>query len=332
MGLNKRLIDQVGGVAGNEGHLQIGTYTGGGLTDVSVSGLGFQPDAVAIRNLDATSTFSYWIDGNRRAQFIGQPGNDYAYTSDFANYITYDSDGFTVSTNSGASNLTNNSGDEFLYYAWYLDGNAGDISGSDEAGFFIGKFGGTGGSGSQVYQTGLSSVTFTLKFGGYNWFFKDGSNQDKFQMSNYWTNASQSWSATNTNTGILEQRSTAYGYYGGGDADGVAKTDYYNGGSSGSSNEITVGFLPRILMVVRDPGSTTTSVSKVWWWSTAIDSNTVKYTRYRSAEYNAGQAGKVTSQDSGFGVTFTDTGFYWDSASESATNASGSRYRYWAIG
>tara|TARA_R100001509_G_scaffold165703_2_gene149109 strand:- start:4499 stop:5488 length:990 start_codon:yes stop_codon:yes gene_type:complete len=328
----KKSLLQSGTVSSTTDFLQIGTYTGGGSTDVSVSGLGFRPDLVVLRNLDATSTFSYWIDGNKRGHFVGQAGNEYQYTQNLTNYITHDTDGFTVTTNSGASDLTNKSGDEFLYYAWLLDGNLGDISGSDTAGVYIGKFGGTGGSGSQTYSTGLSSVTFEHKFNGYNFYFKDGTNQDTFQMSNYWTHASQGWSANNSSTGIEAQRSTAYGYYGGGDVDGVSKTDYYNGGNSGSSNQITVGFSPRILMVVRDPATSTTSVDKVWWWSTALDTDTVKYTRYRSAEYSGGVAGKVTSHDSGFGVTFTDTGFYWDSSSESATNASGSRYRYWALG
>jgi len=337
--MKKSLLQTVSGGADNTAHFQVGTYTGGGGTDVSVSTLGFKPDLMVIRNLSSSQTWSYWINGEGRANAVdGETtitaeyyDKDYVLWHDKSSYLTYNSNGFTVSTNSGASDIFNKSGDEFLYYAWYLDGTGGHSSASDTAGVFVVKI--AGNSGSAVYRpVGLTSVVYNHAFSAYQWYFKDGAQQDEFQLSNYWQNATQAWSFIH---GSYTRRSQAddMGYIGSGNVDGVIKRDYYNGGGAGSSNEITVGFSPRVLMVCLDPGATTYPFAgKALWWSTALDSNTVKYTRYKTATYSSPFAGKETSTDSGYGVTFTATGFYFDSASQIQTNASGSRYTFWAIG
>jgi hypothetical protein len=334
--MKKSLLQTVSGGADNTAHFQVGTYTGGGGTDVSVSTLGFKPDLMVIRNLSSSQTWSYWVNGEGRATAADGETTitaeyydpEYAYWRDKSSYLTYNSNGFTVSTNSGASDIFNKSGDEFLYYAWYLDGTGGHSSASDAAGVFVVKAAGS----YTLRPVGLTSVVYNHSFSYNKWDFKDGGQQDQFQLSNYWQNATQSWAANHGSYTIMSQGGDT-GYIGSGNVDGVIKRDYYNGGGAGSSNEITVGFSPRVLMVCLDPGATTYPFAgKCLWWSTALDSNTVKYTRYKTAQYNSPFAGKETSTDSGYGVTFTATGFYFDSASEIQTNASGSRYTFWAIG
>ena len=94
-------------------------YTGTGTTH-AVTGVGFQPDFTWLRNYTADSG-GMWLDSVRGPDkfFQTSNGNGQADDSGGSNFVSWDSDGFTVNN---AGNLANATSENFVSYNWLGDG------------------------------------------------------------------------------------------------------------------------------------------------------------------------------------------------------------------
>jgi len=92
------------------GYSKFGTYTGAGSSQ-GITGLGFQPDMVWIKNRDATDHWAAFDSaaGANKLIYISSHAAEESFT------FSFDSDGFTVPSTSG---MTNGSGVTYLYCAW----------------------------------------------------------------------------------------------------------------------------------------------------------------------------------------------------------------------
>ena len=147
-------------------HFNTKLYTGNGSTQ-SITGVGFQPDFVWIKNrTDAASHQNY--DAIRGADACLQSNNTNAEFSQSNNGLTsFDSDGFSV----GNANDHNGSGDAIVSWNWLgANGTASNTNGSitstvsanTTAGFSIVSYTGTGSAGTVGHGLGAApSVIWT---------------------------------------------------------------------------------------------------------------------------------------------------------------------------
>jgi len=101
---------------------------------------------------------------------------------------------------------------------------------------------------------------------------------------------------------------------------GYSKIGSYSGGSSGSSNVITVGFKPSFLMVKR-----TDQGGDAWNMFDIVRGGSDTFDNYLQADTSGAEASYSARE-----VTFANDGFYWTNA-ESGTNISGGTYIYMAF-
>lgn len=165
MSLGRRLISTAG--AADVSLFKVVLYTGNASTK-SVTGVGFQPDLVWIKNRSSTSNYFHALIDSVRG--IGQVLSSNASTLDTTTYsdqlTSFDADGFSLGNNSSGGNYVNLSGDD--YVAWCFKGGGSAVSNSDgsvastvsansDAGFSIVKWNGNG-TTSQTVGHGLSSA------------------------------------------------------------------------------------------------------------------------------------------------------------------------------
>ena len=100
------------------GYSKIDSYTGTGSAGNSVTGLGFQPAWLMIKETTSTGNWAI-IDTTRSPNYDAQGEYLYANLTDASGGasapLTFDSDGFTI--NSGDSD-TNSSGQTYIYMAF----------------------------------------------------------------------------------------------------------------------------------------------------------------------------------------------------------------------
>ena len=165
------------------GFSKFGTYTGNGSTQ-SITGLGFQPSWLLIKNMDSARGWQMF-DSSRGANQLLFANSDSDESSEAAgtSLSSFDSDGFTV----GSGNGVNESGDSLLYMAFkenpstpaaipagevaYLvvaaGGGAGGVGGGGGAGGLRTSYGNyTGGGLAAESNITLSAQTYTITIGG----------------------------------------------------------------------------------------------------------------------------------------------------------------------
>jgi len=130
-------------------------YTGNGNDGVAITGVGFQPDWVWIKNRDTTNwhILSDSVRGGNKVLYTNRTDVERA---DKDWYIqSFDSDGFTV----GISGDTNGNGNDLVAWNWLAGGTAssntdGDITSSVSAnttsGFSVVSYTGTGTAGDTI--------------------------------------------------------------------------------------------------------------------------------------------------------------------------------------
>ena len=135
-------------VADPSKHMKTVLYNGNGANGRSVTGVGFQPDFVWIK--ERTSTSSHQLHDSVRGAgnlLISSETNAEAYSKTYLN--TFDSDGFTLGTSGGV----NSSSDKYVAWCWKAGGPAvpntngsitSQVSANPTAGFSIVSYTGTG--------------------------------------------------------------------------------------------------------------------------------------------------------------------------------------------
>jgi hypothetical protein len=309
------------------------TYTGTGSTQ-SITGLGFQPDFVWIKNTSNVAN-NVLVDSNR-----GRGGVIYSNSSAAeapspagTDLASFDSDGFTVGTsNNGNVNVNGNS---YIAFCWQGNGgnNTSNTNGSitstvqanTNLGFSMVKYTGTGSNATVGH--GLSSapeyIIIKNYSGNYSWTTGSSLLNDPSAYSdlntNKWFQSGTPWNSTQPTSSVFSlgtyvavngssNNMIAYCFH---SVAGYSKMGTYTG--TGSSNSITgLGFQPSWVMIK------CTDVGPEDWpiFTSALSNN------YTTANTDA------TAQS--FTFSFNSDGFTVP-ASSGMTNGNGQNYIYMAF-
>ena len=142
-------------------HFNTKLYTGTGSSN-AITGVGFQPDLLWIKSRSNTYSHS-WTDAVRGKDNKIASNNSNAQYTDAGQLTSFDSDGFTLSTDAGV----NNNGSTFVSWNWKANGqgssntdgsiNTTYTSVNTTAGISISSYSGTGSVGATVGH-GLGAV------------------------------------------------------------------------------------------------------------------------------------------------------------------------------
>tara|TARA_Y100001937_G_scaffold19663_1_gene27153 strand:- start:758 stop:2296 length:1539 start_codon:yes stop_codon:yes gene_type:complete len=107
-------------------------YTGTGATN-SITGLGFQPDIVWIKAVNQTYEHK-WMNSLDGANYYYVPNsNDMRATTAGNEFLSFDSDGFSVGTATG----WNGNGDNFVAWCWKVGAGGSTPQSNDETGISL---------------------------------------------------------------------------------------------------------------------------------------------------------------------------------------------------
>ncbi len=163
------------------GFSKIGSYTGNGSSNRSITGLGFQPSFVLLKNSDSGSTYWAIFDSVRGGALGLFPNDSQAESNETGVFVSLDSDGFTVNAN----NTANQSGHTIIYAAFRMNptpvvaagkftflvvagggAGGGSYGGGGGAGGLRTSFGSSSGGGASVLsEETLSNGTYTITVG-----------------------------------------------------------------------------------------------------------------------------------------------------------------------
>ena len=328
-----------------------GSYTGTGSAGKAVTGLGFRPGFLMIKETSSTGNWAI-VDGTRSP--FGETAGDYLWMnlSDAEGgavaYLTLDNDGFTI--NSGDSD-TNASGQTYIYMAFkgsysdYVsplntDGSIDSrVKANPEKGFSIVSWEGDGSSSAYV-GTGLSS---TAPLGMAIVKRRDSTSEWQVghignQASNFAYHLELNSTAANSGSApyFMGSQSSTDGsllYLSGGslasggeyiaycfsEVAGYSKFDSYTGTGSSGNSVTGLGFQPAFLMVKR------TDAAEGW----QMLDNTRNPVAPHNSLLEANQASAEIT-NSARDTTFDSDGFTINNTSN-AMNASGGTYIYMAF-
>ena len=327
-------------------------YTGNGGTQ-SISA-GFTPDLVWIKNRTVNQGHSLWdtVRGASSGYLQSQLTNTEATQ---LNMLTFDSDGFNVSTNGGGYTQTNrnSSSDTYVAWCWKAGGTAvsntdgsitSQVSANTAAGFSVVKYTGTGGSAGQTESIGhgLSTAPELIIVkntdSAYNWVVRvEGitSNSQILQLNltagvgtpsqvPWGTPTSSTFLVGRSNLNVNENNSemVAYCFH---SVDGYQKVGSYTG--TGTTSSFTgFGFQPRWILLKR------TDSTGDWWIFDNLRGNN------KGIRANLNGAEDTTDADANtneYRINFLSDGFQYeidDSTNASpALNALNGTYIYLAI-
>ena len=262
-------------------------YTGDGNSTQAVTGVGFQPDWIWIKN----RTDGHWhnLNDSVRGAGAGQVlrSNTNAAEGGTSGHVSsFDSDGFTVATGTSDAEEVNTSSDNYVAWNWYTGATAssntdGDITSSvsvnSTAGFSIGTYTGSGTDGDTV-GTGLTALSLVIAkcrnaTGG--WVVKhqslSGDNNVYFQVTNAAGSAASAGSggigALNDSTfplvtgtsGASSSQVNASGnthvFYAFAEKKGYSKFGSYTGNGNADGTFIYTGFKPAFAIFKNTSGT-----------------------------------------------------------------------------
>ena len=249
-------------------------YTGTGATR-SITGVGFQPDWVWIKERSASASdhnLSDAIRGAGKALFSNTTGAEYDYgTGTGGNLRSFDSDGFSL----GTASQTNANGTTFVSWCWDANGTgvsntAGTISSTVSAnttsGFSIctlttnaggsGSYGhGLGVAPSFIIQKSRTNVTdwyvYHKSLGASAWLELNKSNGATTSNTAVWSGTAPSSTVVNLGSGWLNSNHGNVVAYCFAEVKGFSKAFSYTGNGSADGSFVYCGFLPSFVLFKR---------------------------------------------------------------------------------
>jgi hypothetical protein len=253
-------------------HFETVLYTGAGATN-TITGVGFQPDLVWIKDRDAALNhlLADTVRGistdssNTTGLLLSNLTNaELTNRSEIRNLST---DGFDVTGTGSGSNTT---GHNFVSWNWKAGGGAvsntdgtitSQVSASTEAGFSIVKW--TGNNTAQTIGHGLDSApeliitkglttvtnwgTYSATLGATKYLVLDGTNGAISTTAAAWNNTDPTSSVFSVGTGFNYTSGIAYCFH---SVDGMSKIGSYVGTNAGGHSIVT-GFRPKFLLTKR---------------------------------------------------------------------------------
>ena len=319
-------------------------YTGTGSSN-AITGVGFQPDWVWLKNIGSTSDHKT-VDAVRGATKYLEP-NDNQAEATTSNFVSLDSDGFTIT---GTDVAYNQNSETFASWNWKANGagsantdgsiNTTSTSVNTTAGFSISKYVGTGSNATVGHGLGVAPSCIITKnlsatqswCNGYTalgWtknlhLNESGAVETTTDIWNDTAPTSSVFSVgTNTKTNGSGNDMIAYCFA---EVTGYSKFGSYTGNGNADGTFVYTGFKPNWLMVRR------TNSAEDWMM---FD---IKRTPYypTSASYG-GMATRVMANDtrgddlSQGGAEWYSNGFKW-TTSWAGGNGNGDTYIYMAFG
>jgi hypothetical protein len=247
------------------------TYTGDGSSSRNITGVGFQPDLLWIKNRDATQ-YHFVFDAVRGVSKAIFPNATDAESTQIPCMSAFLSDGFTV----GSDAASNGNGNGIVAWNWLANGAGsantdGDINSTvsvnQTAGFSIVKYTGTDVAGDTVGH-GLGAVPKMIILkrlvgSGYDWvvYHKDktaglylnstGNNNDS-SSNNIWFNGTAPTSSVfSIGTDGRIGDATDFIAYCFADVQGFSKFGSYTGNGSTDGPFIYTGFKPAFVLLKR---------------------------------------------------------------------------------
>tara|TARA_Y100000592_G_scaffold58432_1_gene91507 strand:+ start:831 stop:1874 length:1044 start_codon:yes stop_codon:yes gene_type:complete len=315
-------------------------YTGNGNANHGITGVGFQPDWVWIKNRTST----YW---NQKYDVIRGVNKSIASNSNNAqenrtdNLNSFDTDGFTVGAEGGDKNV-NYSGDNYVAWNWKAGGSGSSnsngsvtstVSANTTAGFSICKFSFPG-SGNFTVGHGLGvapDVVLMKGLGTANWqmYHSALGNTKNIQLNysaasssaaNWWNSTSPTSTVFSVGSDLIESGQDAIAYCFAA-KQGYSRFGKWIGNGNADGTFIYTGFAPKWLLLKKDGGDG-------WWLIDDKMANVLPNPNTRMLVANTN--GADNSSVSPF-IDIYSNGFKLRS-NWSGINADGSDYIYLAIG
>ncbi len=243
-------------------------YTGNGGSN-AITGLGFQPDLVWMKQRSSGSTFSNGVVDSSRGASLGTYFNRTNADTDFSSdFSSFDNDGFTLASGSAAN--INNSGVTFIGWGWKANGGTtssnsdGSITSSvqanTKAGFSIVTY--TGGGSSGTVGHGLNKapefVISKKRSGTQSWYalatpFGQGyfnvDGNASYSSGNDPFNSSAPTTTVVGASGNNVTSSATYIYYCWHSVEGFSKFSKFEGNGNADGAFVYTGFRPKMLVI-----------------------------------------------------------------------------------
>ena len=264
-------------------------YAGAGGTQ-AVTGVGFKPDFVWIKNRSITADHQNYdiirgtgttaplsVDSTDPQGFgvtVGSP-SQYGYLS------TFGSDGFTVVAGSVGGNFVNSSGNNFASWNWLASNTttsntsgsiSSTISVNTTSGFSIVNWTGTGATGTVGHGLGVAPKMIIVKnkdqgTGGWNWATYHSSlgntqdislnRTDQATTNGFWNSTSPTSSVFSVSSnGVVNNNGNGIIAYCFAEIKGFSKISTYIGNGSANGTFVYTGFKPAFLVLKKSVAST----------------------------------------------------------------------------
>jgi len=242
-------------------------YTGNGSTQ-SITGVGFQPDFVWIKNRDSTGNHALYdsVRGVNKRLVSASTSAEISNSS----FPSFDSDGFSLATNDTSSNAN---GDKFVSWCWKAGGSAvsntdgtnitSQVSANTAAGFSIVTYTGATGSVGHGLDSTPQIIIQKRIDASQDWYtyippgIIDGTSNYYYLLLNG-TDVKATTGSTPPTSTTFNPVSTSGGNYVAycfHSVSGVSKIGSYTGDGTTSGKIITTGFEPSFLLT-KPVGST----------------------------------------------------------------------------
>tara|TARA_R100000805_G_C3621447_1_gene125771 strand:+ start:14 stop:2506 length:2493 start_codon:yes stop_codon:yes gene_type:complete len=254
-------------------------YSGTGNTTQNITGVGFQPDWVWIKNRNTTVNH-YVLDSTRGLKDLHSNTTD-AQGDSTNRFNSFDSDGFQVEHTGGGNGFTNGSGQTYVAWNWKINGGTTttDTTGTQDSiiqtnqtlGMTIGTHEAT--SGTYTFAHGLGATPEFLMFrnidGSDNWVYwhtgmaAAGTTLQYINSTVANSNSGSAWLSTlnstliGITTGQVSGTSGTHLFWAFRSIEGFSKFGSYEGNANADGPLIHTGFRPSLIWIKNyDTGST----------------------------------------------------------------------------
>jgi hypothetical protein len=261
-------------------HFNTVLYTGNG-TSQSITGVGFEPNLVWIKNRTTTGYEHFWWDSVRGAggnKDINSDSTNYEgeeNTSAYGYLSSFDSNGFTLNSGTTSAVTINRSSDNYVAWNFKAGGAAvtntdgtitSQVSANTEAGFSIVSYTGNSSSGSTVGH-GLSDspdvVIIKRRNTTGNWITYHSAISGQYLYLNGTNSASTaSWLSTSASSFTLSNTyqdannsGSTYIAYCFAEVEGFSNFGSYVGNGSTSGAKVITGFEPAFIIIKSATGT-----------------------------------------------------------------------------
>jgi hypothetical protein len=245
-------------------HFNTKLYTGNGSAGNSITGVGFQPDWVWIKNRGNTESHALFDAVRGVTKRIASNSTGAEETN--ANTVTaFGTDGFTVGTNAGV----NGNGISTVAWNWKANGSgsantdgtiSSTVSANTTSGFSIVKYTGTGANATVGHGLGAVPQVYWVKSlghaqGAYCYFSSLGNNKQLLLSSNDAAGTTTLWNTTSPTSTVFSlssdhQVNGSYDFiaYCFAEKKGYSKFGSYTGNGNADGTFVYTGFKPAFVM------------------------------------------------------------------------------------